>query len=168
MNSLKQIAGKFYALLYEIILFIIGIVKQLILPTSKRKGNILQSVFIFFIGLVAIINRFEYGMFKMSAIFRQKNIRQLVIVISSLLFLLSSLEWTRAEAISKTEIQNNSNVATLSNNCKTSSPKTVSIFHPGKKIHIAVSRIISNPPLLYSVVYSTTPAKYLLFRSILI
>ena len=46
MFKLKSIVNKVIILLIEILLFTFQVIKQIVLPTKKRKGNILSSLFI--------------------------------------------------------------------------------------------------------------------------
>ena len=80
-------------LLFGILFFALSIIKQIVLPNKRRKGNVLSSLFIFFTGTIERLIPFEHGVFKMAAIFKLKYFRQAVIITGALLFLLSSFEW---------------------------------------------------------------------------
>ena len=97
MAELRKIGNKVIMLLLEVVLFSIRIIKHIVLPNNIRKGNILYSLFVFFVGMVEIINRFEHGIFKMTKVFQQKYVRKGILITSLFLFLLSSLEWTKAQ-----------------------------------------------------------------------
>lgn len=168
MNTLKQSAKNFYSLLYEILVLIISTIKQLVLPNGRRKGNILNSAFVFFIGLVEIIIRFDYGIFRMSKLFRQKNIRQFVIIISTFLFLLSSLEWTRVEAAGNSEAYNKTVLVTQSTGKKIAGNTRISSADQVEKVCGFIKARPVSKTLPNTFVYSTTVRKYLLNRSILI
>lgn len=94
MSEIKKIISKVFFLLLDILLFAFRIVKQIVLPNKKRKGNILSSLFIFFIGTIGRLIPFEHGLFKMASVFKLRYLRQVVIIIGILLFVLSSFEWT--------------------------------------------------------------------------
>lgn len=107
MTELKKISYKIFVLLFNIILLTIGVIKDIVLPNRKRKGNILNSLFVFFIGIVEILDHFEYGIFQMTKIFKHRYVRQGVIIISVFLFLLSSFEWTREQEINMVNSKTN-------------------------------------------------------------
>ncbi|MGN6601484.1 MAG: hypothetical protein ACTHK8_03480 [Ginsengibacter sp.] len=67
------------------------------MPTKNRKGNILSSLFNFFIGTIEILNRFEIGLFQMAKLFRQKHVKQAIIIASAFLLLLTTFEWVPAK-----------------------------------------------------------------------
>jgi len=93
MFKLKNIVSKILILLHDILLFAFEVIKQIVLPTKKRKGNVLSSLFIFFVGLIERLIPFEHGLFKMARIFKLKYFKQGLIILGALLFLLSSFEW---------------------------------------------------------------------------
>ena len=93
-EEIKKIMLKVWQLLIGILFFGYRIVKQITLPTKEKKGNLLSSLFIFFVGIIERIANFEYGVFHMANLFRRKYIKQSLLIVASLLFLLSSLEWT--------------------------------------------------------------------------
>lgn len=99
MSEIKKIISKILILLFGILLFAFSIIRQIVLPNKRRKGNILSSLFIFFTGTIERLISFEHG-FKMAAIFKLKYCRQGVIIIGALLFLLSSFEWAAGSNIS--------------------------------------------------------------------
>ena len=100
MSEIKKIISKILILLFGILLFAFSIIRQIVLPNKRRKGNILSSLFIFFTGTIERLISFEHGFFKMAAIFKLKYCRQGVIIIGALLFLLSSFEWAAGSNIS--------------------------------------------------------------------
>jgi len=97
MTELKKIIYKVFILILEVVLFSIRIIKHIVFPNKKRKGNILYSLFIFFVGIVEILNRFEHGIFVMTKVFQQKYVRKGILITGIFLFLLSSFEWTKAQ-----------------------------------------------------------------------
>jgi|GEM_PF-3053820 hypothetical protein len=98
MIKIKEILLKIFFLLLEILLFTLETGMQVVLPTRKRKGNILSSILNFFVGIVERINDFEYGFFKMNNVLKHKYIKQVVIIVGTFLFLLSSFEWTNGRS----------------------------------------------------------------------
>jgi len=94
MNEIKKIISKIFLLIIDILLFAFNICRQLILPGKDKKGNLLSSLFIFFTGIIERLGSFEYGIFQMTNLLKQKYVRQSMLIIATLLFLLSSFEWT--------------------------------------------------------------------------
>ncbi len=168
MTEPKKILIKVFVLFLEVVLLSIRIIKNVVLPNRKRKGNILNSVFVFFVGTVEILNRFEYGIFQMKKIFQHKYVRQGVIIIGAFLFLLSSLEWTKRQGINVSD----ANYTSVQLPQKVS--KSISFTKVTKATGcLTISCISVNPlanifPLGDTPIYSTSVKRYLLIRSILI
>jgi hypothetical protein len=93
MLEIKKIIYKILLIILDIALFTFQTARQLVLPNTKRKGNILSSLFIFFIGIVERLNHFEHGFFKIANIFKLKYLKQTVLIVAAFLFFLSSFEW---------------------------------------------------------------------------
>lgn len=72
MSEIKIIIVKILVLVLDILLFALQTVKQIILPNRRRKGNILSSLFDFFIGTLERIFHFEHGFFRMAVLFKHK------------------------------------------------------------------------------------------------
>lgn len=94
MDELNKIISKVFLLIIDILLFGYKIAKQVILPDRRKKGNILSSLFIFFIGIIDRLGSFEHGVFRMANLLRQKYIKNCLLIVTGFLFLLSSTEWT--------------------------------------------------------------------------
>lgn len=94
MNETKKILSKVSLLIIDIFLFAYNTIRQVILPGKRKKGNLLSSLFIFFVGIIERLGSFEYGVFQAGNLLKQKYIKQSLIVVAGLLFLLSSFEWT--------------------------------------------------------------------------
>ena len=99
MDEIKKIIYKVYLLILDISLFSFKTFRELILPSRGKKGNILSTIFIFFVGLVERLDNFEYGVFRMSVLFRRKYIKQSLLLVASLLFLISSIEWREGKKL---------------------------------------------------------------------
>lgn len=93
MQEVKKIANKILLLLVDVVRFAFHTVKQVVLPNRKRKGNILSSLFIFFIGLMERLHQFEHGYFKPADVFKLKYLKQGIVITAAFLFFLSSFEW---------------------------------------------------------------------------
>jgi len=94
MTEIKNIIRKVFLLFIDILSFGFVTARQVILPRKRKKGNLLYSLFIFFVGIIERVGNFEYGVFHMANFLRQKYIKQGLLIVASVLFLLSSLEWT--------------------------------------------------------------------------
>jgi hypothetical protein len=94
MDEIKKILSKVTLLAIDIFLFAFNTIRQVILPGKRKKGNLLSSLFMFFVGLIERLDSFEYGVFRMANLLKQKYIRRSLLIIAGLLFLLSSFEWT--------------------------------------------------------------------------
>ena len=99
MNEIKKTIGEVFILIIDVFLFAYKTGKEIILPGKRRKGNLLSSLLIFFIGVIERLDGFEHGVFRMANLLRKKYIKQSLLVITFLLFLLSSLEWTKEKAL---------------------------------------------------------------------
>lgn len=96
MSEIKQISIKIWVTLIDILLFAYKIISQIILPNKRTKGNVLTSLFTFFIGLIERLNQFEHGFFNIATLLKQKYVKRTVLIVGSVLFLLSSFEWADA------------------------------------------------------------------------
>jgi hypothetical protein len=168
MTALKKIITKVFVLLLDIVLLTIRIIKHIVLPNRKRKGNILNSVFVFFIETVEILNRFEHGIFQMTKIFKHRYIRQGVIIISVFLFLLSSFEWIRGQEINTSGSNSNALQFPQKTFKSISFNKATKATDCLKKSCIALRPLANIDPLPNASTYSTSVKRYLLIRSILI
>jgi hypothetical protein len=101
-DEIKKIILKVWQLLIDIIFFGYRIVQQITLPNRKKKGNLLSSAFTLFLGIIERIDNFEYGVFHMANLLRRKYIKQSLLIVATLLFLLSSLEWTSEKILNST------------------------------------------------------------------
>jgi hypothetical protein len=61
MTEIKNVLLKVFALAVDIFLLSFQTIKQLVLPNCKRKGNLLSSVVIFFVGIIDRLNSLEHG-----------------------------------------------------------------------------------------------------------
>ena len=138
MPEIKKIANKVFLLILEILLFTFQTVKQLILPNKKRKGNILSSLLVFFIGVIERLNCFEHGLFKLANVFKLKYLRHSVMVISVFLFFLSSFEW---KVNPEFDIKS---TATTSLQLSTSSENIVAVNKQKQTIYISANVFLSN------------------------
>lgn len=125
MQEIKKITGKISFFIIDILVFAFDICKQIVLPGKQKKGNLLSSLFIFFTGIIEKLGSFEYGIFRMADLLKQKYIKQSLLIVSTLLFLLSSFEWTGEK-----NIYNNSSGYTTE--LSHTSSKTITVFNRRK------------------------------------
>jgi hypothetical protein len=116
MTEIKKITEKIIALAVDICLFGFNTTRQVVLPNKKRKGTILTSLFVFFTGVLDRVESFEHGAFKMTKILRHKYLKQILFVVTGLLFLLSAHEQEAAKNFSfytDTSIERNPDAAVV-------------------------------------------------------
>ena len=94
MKHVQKIAQKVLVLLVDILIFTWQVVRRVILPTRSRKGNVLSSLLIFFVGLLEKVVSFEKSLLQRPVVFTHRYVKQGLIIAVGLLFLLSSFEWT--------------------------------------------------------------------------
>jgi hypothetical protein len=94
MKEVRKITHKVILLLMDILVFTYQIVRKVILPTLRRKGNILSSLLAFFVGLLERAVSFERSIARQPVVFSHKYVRQGLVIAVGFLFLLSSVEWT--------------------------------------------------------------------------
>lgn len=94
MKEVRKITHKVILLLMDILVFTYQIVRKVILPTRRRKGNILSSLLTFFVGLMERAVSFERSIVRQPVVFSHKYVRQGLVIAVGFLFLLSSVEWT--------------------------------------------------------------------------
>ena len=80
--------------LLDILVFAYNILRKVILPTRRRKGNILSSLLSFFVGLVDRVLSFEKSILPRPVVLKQRYVKQALMIVVGFLFLLSSLEWS--------------------------------------------------------------------------
>jgi len=166
MTGLKKIACKIYLLVADILLLGFNLIKTLNIPTRKRKGNLLSSLFIFFIGLIEKLNLFEHGVFSIALLFKKKYVRKIILVIGFLLFLLSLFEWTgdkklcNSNQIANTERSSSNIVSGIKNNDPTHLSNTCGKLNTVKEQDEVVTKFLN------SFTYSSHVKKFLLIRSL--
>lgn len=96
MKEVRNITQKVIILLTDILFFTCQVVRKVILPNRRRKGNVLSSLLTFFVGLLERVVSFERNILRRPVVFPHKYVRQALMVAVGLLVLLSSLEWTIA------------------------------------------------------------------------
>jgi hypothetical protein len=98
MNEVLKILHKVIFLIIDILVLAYQIIKQVILPNRRRKGNVLSSLLSFFVGLIENILTFEKSIFSRSLVCKFKYIKQALVLAASFLFLISSIEWTVSQS----------------------------------------------------------------------
>lgn len=169
MKQLKKIITAVTILFRDAFFFMKSLLMHLVLPGRKRKGNILSSVFVFFVGTVELLGRFEKEAFQMAALVKQKHVRKGVIAFTAFLFLLSSVEWTycKEDKIHSSNLRTEQLQATASEkillNKKTEILSCLKTKNVVLEIHFEqASHLPGLPP------YPSSVERYLLIRSLLI
>src|SRR5258708_3709623 len=98
MKEVQKITYKVILLLIDILVFTYQIVRKVILPTRRRKGNVLSSLLSFFVGLLERILSFEKSILRQPFVCKNRYVKQALILATTFLFLLSSIEWTAGQA----------------------------------------------------------------------
>ena len=112
MQNVKNIVKGTWFLLINILLTGYGLFKKIILPGRNRKGNVLGSVFLWFIDMVEKVIAFEKEIFHSSRIIKNRFVKQGLMIATVFLFLVSSIEWTtQSECSQKTEHEENTPTA---------------------------------------------------------
>src|SRR5258708_16864757 len=92
MNQARKIVYKIILLLIDILVFTYQIVRKVVLPARRRKGNILSSLLTFFVGLIERVMSFEKSILRQPVVFTHKYVKQTLIFTVGFLFLLFSIE----------------------------------------------------------------------------
>lgn len=94
MNGWNNLIKKIWLLVLDIFQLTISLGSEIVLPKKKEKGNLLSTLFLFFIALVEKLHGFEHGAFKMNTFFRNRYIKTGLVLIAGLLFFLTSYEYS--------------------------------------------------------------------------
>lgn len=92
MKNIKRISRRLWQLVIGLTALIIQLSRQMVFPNRKRKGNLLNILFLFYIGVIACIQHFEHNRFKMADLFRSRLVRRGLMLGSFFLFFLTSYE----------------------------------------------------------------------------
>lgn len=166
MTEFKNILSKVLALTIDIFLLGFQTFKQIVLPNRKRKGNLLSSIFLFFVGVVERLNSFEYGVFKMATVFRKKYIRKAIFIIGGVLFLLSLFEWAGDQKVTQ-QIPSG-----YSQQSSSGASNSISVVKCHQTIYSLAKKGARKPYSIYKSLvynfptYTQSPKKYILVRSI--
>jgi hypothetical protein len=94
LKEVQKTIRRVILLLLDILVFTYDILRKVILPTRRRKGNILSSLLSFFVGLVDRVLSFEKSILPQPVVLKQRYVKQALMIAVGFLFLLSSLEWS--------------------------------------------------------------------------
>lgn len=97
-NKTKIVLYKVSNLAIDILLLLYKILRQIVLPGRRRKGNLLSSLFLFFIELAKRVIHFKHSITVSPWSYGRKYIQQGMLIATWLLFILSSFEWSAAPA----------------------------------------------------------------------
>lgn len=96
MVSFKIISIRILLFLIDLVYFTFQTIRQIVLPTKHKTGNLLSTLFVFFLGISERLLSFEKQLFKNRQLFQNPYLKQAFIVAASLLFLLTSFEWVES------------------------------------------------------------------------
>src|SRR5260221_12962225 len=109
MKKVSKISNKAILLLVDFILLLIDIlvftyqtIRALILPTRRRKGNILSSLLSFFVGLLEKAISFEKSVLCQPVVFKHNYVKQVLVLAAVYLFSFSylvSCGWTSLDLL---------------------------------------------------------------------
>lgn len=94
LNKAKKILIGALILLINIVLMGYQMIRQIVLPGRNRKGNVLSSLFLFFVDLAEKVFAFEQNILHSSWLLKNRFAKQALIIATGFLFLVSSVEWT--------------------------------------------------------------------------
>lgn len=94
MSETKNIIRGTWWLLVSILLTGYQVIRNMVLPGRNRKGNVLGSLFLFFIETAQKIIAFEQDILHSSWLAKNRFAKQGLIIATAFLFLVSSVEWT--------------------------------------------------------------------------
>ena len=163
---MKQLGKKIGGLIIDIVLFAYKMSKQVVVPTKKRKGNVLSSLLVFFIGIIERLNHFEHGFFNMAIILKQKHIKKGILIIGVILFFLASFEWTQER-----KIENNTSSACTEQFSKTAATGTATIKSQQIVAYSAITALNKQNPVPQRIpqqfnALSSSVKKYLFIHSL--
>src|SRR5690349_21278964 len=92
MKDIKSISKELWRILVRLYSLLCQLGRQIVLPNRKRKGNLLNTAFLLYIGVIENIQHFEHRQFKLSDVFQNRIVRKGLLLFSFLLFLLTSYE----------------------------------------------------------------------------
>ena len=92
MKDIKSISKEFWSIIVRLYFLLFQLGRQIVLPNRKRKGNLLTTVFLLYIGVIENIQHFEHRQFKLADVFQNRLVRKGFLLFSFLLFFLTSYE----------------------------------------------------------------------------
>jgi hypothetical protein len=119
MKKVKALILIIFESVLDISVFGYGVLKQLILPNRTRKGNIVSTVFLLFIGLTERVISFKRKVTGAPWQYGKRYIRIGMLIATWLLFVLSLFEWSGTSFSA-------SKIPSLHSTALSDSPKTIS------------------------------------------
>lgn len=92
MKDVTSISKKLWQLIIRLLALVLQLCKQVILPNRKRKGNLLNVLFLFYIGIIETIQQLEHRNLRMTDLFQNRWVRKGLMLFTCLLFFLTSYE----------------------------------------------------------------------------
>ena len=106
MKEIASLAESVCKLFFELFHLAVKLGKGVVLPNRKRSGNLLNTVFLLYIGVIENFIDFEYRQFKMANLFSNRFVAKTMMVIAFLLFILTSFEQPTVPRSSFYELKN--------------------------------------------------------------
>ena len=98
MTLLGKIIQHLLTLITGILLLGYKIIRQVILPSGGKKGNLLSSLFVFIVGILEGLIQFERNLLKTPMLFRNKYVRQGLQIATAIFLFIASFEWSAGNA----------------------------------------------------------------------
>ncbi|HWJ30642.1 MAG TPA: hypothetical protein VNS32_29180 [Flavisolibacter sp.] len=92
MAEIRKILFKIILQVVDILCHCLDIMRRITLPGKKRKGNLLSSLFLLYVGIIESLDKFEHRSFRLSVFFRKKYVCLGLMLVASLLLVLSTFE----------------------------------------------------------------------------
>lgn len=165
MTEIKKIFIKILLLVLDILVFGWNTLKKVILPGRNRKGNILTNLFTFFAGTVDRLNYFHHGSFDMASFTRNRYVRQTILIVGGILFVLSLLEWSGDQKLSYSPTKYAEQLSPVDNNAISNVQSGETARCPADfttKIKFRVTHSTTCSPFTFTIPVK----KYLLIRSL--
>jgi len=92
MNNIRLISKQLSRFFMRLVVLLRQLQRQIILPNFEKKGNLLNTLFLFYIGIIDNIRHIEYRKFKMADLIRNRWMRKGLMLLTFLLYFLTSFE----------------------------------------------------------------------------
>lgn len=171
MKSFKRIEPYIYivtAFALDLFILAYGTLRQLILPTRYRKGNLLSSLFHLFTDLSERLIALKQELTRFSWNYGKKYLRLGMLVLTWALFILSSFEWIGSGQKSAAAREANL-LASAQETIQTTCPKTICYsYNEPRQSTVIQSYQTDNISLPTTTRTPQPPKRWLILRKLLI